>query len=694
MKKAMMPLLFGTTLLIAGALLAGMTSAVGLSTAKRATAGGASALGQAEAAAEAQGSNAMPTDAEIHQMLVERIDTMHRSVGIVVGVIEPGGRRRIVSYGSVDKGGAPVNGETIFEIGSVTKVFTSLLLADMAQRGEVRLDDPVAKYLPAAVKMPERGGKQITLVDLATHTSGLPRMPNNFTPKNMKNPYVDYSDEQLYAFLSGYQLTRDIGSKYEYSNLGGGLLGFALARRAGTDYEMLVRTRICDPLGMSNTRITLTPEMQARLAVGHDAGLMPVENWDLPAAFAGAGALRSDADDMLTFVAANLGYVKTPLAPAMAAMLAVRRPTGMPDLDVALAWHIATADDKEIVWHNGGTGGYRTFIGYDAKRGVGAVVLSNASTPEGVDDIGRHLLDAKFQMMRPHTEVKIDPKIFDGYVGTYQLRPGFILRVSRDGDHYITQATGQGQVEIFPESDKEFFAKVVDAQITFVTDDKGKATALILHQNGADIRAERVEGAAAAAAPAEHKQVAVDLKILDGYVGMYQLAPSFAITITRDGEHLFEQATAQPKFEIYPESEKDFFLKVVEAQITFVTDDKGKATAMVLHQNGVDHRAERVEPGAAAIGPKQVSVDPKIYDGYVGTYPFTPNFAITITRDGDHLYEQATGQGKFEIYPQSEKDFFLKVVDAQITFVTDERGRATELILHQNGLDQHAKRSE
>jgi serine-type D-Ala-D-Ala carboxypeptidase/endopeptidase len=687
------------TLLIAGTTLAGMISAAGLSTARgaaaRRAAAGASGSRQAGAAA-AKESEAMATDAEIHQMLVERIDTLHRGVGIVVGVIEPGGQRRIISYGSVDKGGAPVNGETIFEIGSVSKVFTSLLLADMVQRGEVRLDDPVAKYLPATVKMPERGGKQITLVDLATHTSGLPRMPNNFTPKDMKNPYADYSDEQLYAFLSGYQLTRDIGSKYEYSNLGGGLLGFALARRAGMNYETLVRTRICDPLGMNTTRITLTPEMKARLAVGHDMELNTTANWDLPEAFAGAGALRSDADDMLTFVAANLGYVKTPLASAMAAMLTVRRPTGIPDLEIALGWHIATADDKEIVWHNGGTGGYRSFIGFDPKSRVGVVALSSASTPEGVDDIGRHLLDAKFQMMRPHTEVKIDPKIFDGYVGTYQLKPDFLFRVSRDGDHFITQATGQGQVEIFPESEKEFFAKVVDAQITFVTDDKGHATALILHQNGMNVRAERVEGAAAAAAPPEHKQVAVDPKILENYVGTYQLAPSFTITITRDGEQMFEQATAQPKFEIFPESEKGFFLKVVDAQITFVTDDKGRATGMILHQHGVDHRAERIENVAGpGIGEhKQVSVDPKIYDGYVGTYPLTPAFAITITRDGDHLYAHATGQAKFEIYPQSEKDFFLKVVDAQITFVTDDKGRATQLILHQNGMDQHAKRSE
>ncbi|MGC1520781.1 MAG: serine hydrolase, partial [Steroidobacteraceae bacterium] len=164
----------------------------------------------------------------------------------MVGVIDAKGRR-IVAYGSLEKADKrPLDGDTVFEIGSITKVFTSLLLADMVQRGEVKLDDPIAKYLPASAKVPERNGHSITLVDLATHTSALPRMPANFRPKDPANPYADYTDEQLYAFLSSYELIRDVGAKYEYSNLGFGLLGQGLAHRAGTDYETLVETRICD----------------------------------------------------------------------------------------------------------------------------------------------------------------------------------------------------------------------------------------------------------------------------------------------------------------------------------------------------------------------------------------------------------------------------------------------------------------
>ena len=540
----------------------------------------------------------VPPDSEIRKILVERIDAFHQGVGIVVGVIEPQGRR-VVAYGSFDKGDPrPLDGDTIFEIGSVTKVFTSLLLSDMVQRGEVALADPVAKYLPSDVKVPERGGRAITLVDLSTHTSGLPRMPSNFHPKDPANPYADYSAEQLYEFLSSYQLTRDIGSQFEYSNLGGGLLGQALARRASMDYEALVRSRIAVPLGMNSTGITLTPDMKARLAVGHNDKLVVVPNWDFQV-LAGCGALRSTANDLLTFLGASLGYVKSPLAPAMAAMLSVRRPTSSGLGEIGLAWLITKPSTDEIVWHNGGTFGYRSFIGYDAKTRVGVVVLSNTFTGAGVDDIGMHLLDSHVPLLpepKEHKEITVDPKIFDGYVGQYQLAPNFILTVTREGDQLFTQATNQPKVRVFPESQRDYFLKVVDAQITFETDDNGRATSLTLHQNGHDMPAKRIQGEGApAAAPKGRKEITVDPKLFDGYVGEYQLAPNFILTITREGDQLFAQATGQPKAQIFPESEREFFYKVVDAQITFDTDSAGRATSLTLHQNGANMPAKRIQ---------------------------------------------------------------------------------------------------
>jgi len=441
---------------------------------------------------------------EIREILVKRIDQQKQAVGIVVGVIEPTGRR-VVAYGNLANGDPrTLDGDTIFEIGSVTKIFTSLLLADMVNRKEVALDDPAAKYLPEHVKMPERNGKAssstrpITLHDLSTHTSGLPRLPSNMKPKDLRNPYADYSVDDLYQFLSSYTLPRDPGSdlegsEFEYSNLGGGLLGHVLANRAGTDYESLIGTRITRPLSMPDTGITLSPSMQQRMATGHTGMLAPTPNWDLPT-LAGAGALRSSANDMLTFLEAFLGYKETPLAPAMQAMLEVRRPLGQGN--IGLGWIIMSAHDREIATHDGGTGGFRSWVGYDPKERIGVVVLSNASTPIGVFDIGIHLLDPKWPLANPeppkqHTEVPIDPKLLDNYIGRYQVAPNHIFEITRDGDRLFAK-TGGPKFELFAEGEKNFFVKITGSQITFETGPDGRATSLVLHRAGRDMPAPRL----------------------------------------------------------------------------------------------------------------------------------------------------------------------------------------------------------
>jgi serine-type D-Ala-D-Ala carboxypeptidase/endopeptidase len=533
-------------------------------------------------------------EAEIRKILVDRIDAQQKGVGMVVGVIEPGGRR-IVAYGSFDRNDKrSVNGDTVFEIGSVTKVFTALLLADAVQRGEVALTDPAAKYLPAGTRVPEKDGKQITLEDLATHTSALPRLPSNLVPKDPNNPYADYTVPQLYQFLASYPLTRKIGDEYEYSNLGAGLLGHVLALRAGVDYETLVRTRITTPLAMKSTAITLPAALQKRMAAGHDAAGEHAANWDLPT-LAGAGALRSTANDLLTFLAANLRQTTTTLTPALTSMLKTRRPMERAGQEIALGWHVTSGSEgREIVWHDGGTGGYRSFIGFEPRSRTGVVVLANMATPAGVDDIGRHLLDPAeplLQAPKPRKEIAVDPKVLDGYVGIYELLPTMALTITREENHLYAQATGQPRAQLFAESDKKFFYKMVDAQITFQPDEQGRAVGLILHQNG-NHPALRVD--THSAAPKVRKEIAIDVRLFDRYVGRYQLAPAFLIDITRDGNRFFAQATAQPKFEIFAETERDFFVKAVDAQITFETNAAGYATKLVLHQNGASHPADRI----------------------------------------------------------------------------------------------------
>jgi D-alanyl-D-alanine-carboxypeptidase/D-alanyl-D-alanine-endopeptidase len=439
---------------------------------------------------------AAPSDSEIRAILQQRIDEQHQGMGLVVGVYERG-KSRVIAYGQSKKGDSrPLDGDTVFEIGSVTKVFTALVLADMVKRGEVKLDDPVGQYLPASVHVPERNGRTIQLVDLATHTSGLPRLPGNFAPRDPANPYADYTEENLYTFISVYQPSANIGSRYEYSNLGFGLLGDALARRAGTDYPSLVQKRVCKPLKLASTGIDLSPRLKSRLATGHDAALDPVANWDF-VAVAGAGALRSTANDMLRFLAAMLGDVRSPLSGAMTEMLLTRRPTPF-NSETALGWDVLKRDGKEFIWKNGATGGYRTFVGFDKQTDTGIVVLSNAATRGGVDDIGHHLLDPAVPLRTPppppreRQQIALDAAALERFVGDYEFRREYGISITQADNQLYAEILGQPRAEIFPESPRDFFYKSVDAQITFETDAEGRATRLVVHQNGQNTPALRI----------------------------------------------------------------------------------------------------------------------------------------------------------------------------------------------------------
>ncbi len=285
----------------------------------------------------------------------------------------------------------------MFEIGSVTKIFTGTLLALAVERGATKLDGPASKYLPAALKLPAHDGKEITLQDLATQRSSLPTMPENARPADTNDPFADYTDAQLGEWLGTLALDRDPGSQYEYSNVGFGVLGQALCHKAGSDYETLVRKEICDPSKLPNTTVTLSVEQRTRLAYPYDEALDLTVNWELPA-LAGAGALRSNTVDMARYVAANLGLIDSPLAKALAATHEPREP-GRGKNQIGFAWQISPNHGKTLTWHNGGTAGYHAFIGLDlaAKRGV--VILANSAN--SIDDIGFHLLDLESALTKP-----------------------------------------------------------------------------------------------------------------------------------------------------------------------------------------------------------------------------------------------------------------------------------------------------
>jgi serine-type D-Ala-D-Ala carboxypeptidase/endopeptidase len=428
---------------------------------------------------------------DIAAVLKERVDAGRESTGLVAVVLD-NGRRLDAAYGRSDSGdNRALDADTVFEIGSITKVITALLLADMIVRGEVAASDPVANFLPDDVRVPYFESTPITLLDLATYTSGLPRMPANFAPRNASNPYADYSVEQLYDFVSNHKLRFRPGTHYEYTNLGFGLLGHALALRAGKSYEELVVSRICAPLGMESTRITLSNSMQARLARGHNATLDPVANWDIPT-LAGAGALRSTANDLFKFLEMSLGHRPSPLAPAMAMTLGERHPTERPRVEVALGWFLSTSHKDEIAWKDGGTGGYATFIGFSTKSRRASILLSNTADYGSNLKLGVHLINPAYALAKLHRQVAVDPAVLAAYAGRYELNPSFVLTVRADGNRLFAQATGQSEHEVFAESETDFFYRVVDAQITFDRPEGGVSPSLTLHQNGKDRPGRRV----------------------------------------------------------------------------------------------------------------------------------------------------------------------------------------------------------
>ncbi len=306
------------------------------------------------------------------------------SAQIAAGLVDATGRRLVFPSQNC-------RSDTVFEIGSVTKVFTALLLADAVARNEMGLDDPIDQYLPASVRAPSKDGQKITLLHLAQHTSGLSRLPANFAPRDPANPYRDYSLSQLYAFLSACRLSRVPGEQYEYSNVGAGLLGHVLARHQKNSYEELVVKRICQPLGMTETRVTLNQSMRSRLAAGHDAGGNQVSNWDIPT-LAGAGALRSTPADMTSFLAACMGLTNTWLQPLVAFTQSRRRPAEG-SMEIALAWHLLKKESSEIWWHNGQTGGYHSFFGFDPHRKRGVVLLCSAAID--IDSLAVQILTSR-----------------------------------------------------------------------------------------------------------------------------------------------------------------------------------------------------------------------------------------------------------------------------------------------------------
>ena len=417
------------------------------------------------------------------------------TVGVVVGVID-GSETSVVGYGTISADSDEVPDEnTVFEIGSITKPFTSLLLATMVEEGLVSLDDPIDQFLPEGAVTPELDGVGITLANLATHTSGLPRMPGNLDAPDLNNPYVGYGEPEIIEFLSQYELEHSPGENWDYSNLGAGLLGHLLAQHQSSDYETLLTERVLSPLGLNDTAITLSSDQQARLAQGHGLTGRPVSHWDFDV-LAPCGALRSTANDMLAFVQANLQPGESPLSSAITSAHVPRLPTPIGEWQSGLAWFVSS--DGQIVWHDGGTGGFFAFVGFNQDEQVGIVWLSNSSLwriPALEAQLQQLLLGEPVASLGLESAVQLPEESLSQLVGAYQFATGEILEVELDGGQLVLSAYGtEGGTLLFAQSEDEFsMLEAPGVFFIFDRDEDGNVIGMTVGVEGTSDRAVRLD---------------------------------------------------------------------------------------------------------------------------------------------------------------------------------------------------------
>lgn len=424
--------------------------------------------------------------------------------GLSIGYIE-GENFGIVHLGSSNAAKKKANYSTLYEIGSISKIFTSLLLADAVVRGEIDLNAAADVDNPAGIRFPSRAGRSIQWIDLSTHRSGLPRLAGNFQPADPTNPYRDYDSKMAAAFLTQYELPRAPGESQEYSNFAASVLGYLLAEKAGKSYDELLREKITGPLEMTDCTVSLTSDQAKRLATPHAKFGAVASPWtfaDLP----GAGGIHASMRDMMRFAKAQLNPPAGPLGKAIELTWKQHRAADASGPAMGLGWIIA--GDGETRWHNGGTGGFASAIFINRKLNSAVIVLSNTSASNILEPLATQILlkaagqDVKLESddaaednaaNRKAGKRAIDANLRRRLAGRYELNPSFIFTVrDRDG-HLMVGITNQPTQEVFPDSPTRWSYRGVDATLEFKLPKTGRARRLVLHQNGMEQTARRID---------------------------------------------------------------------------------------------------------------------------------------------------------------------------------------------------------
>lgn len=405
------------------------------------------------AASPAVSQHHFPAPADLEHMLRYLVEDGETS-GAVLGILESDGSTKVVSYGSAGADNGPIGPGSIFEIGSITKTFTATVLADMVERGEVALDDPLSTYLPEDLIVPTFQGREITLLDLATHRSGLPNVPDDLQVGRWEPPWFDYTVEDAYEFIAKYEVPRPPGSEFEYSNIGYGLLGHALGRAAGTGFRELVRTRVLEPLGMDATGFASVKDRTEGSTRGHRSGV-PARYRTEVGILDAAGGLSSSVPDLIEYLKANVGPPDTDLERAMQLAQEIRYAAGEEGGGQGLAWGTSVfPGEAAMVGHAGGTVGYSARLTFLPSLGTGMVLLTNDA--EFDDDIATNLLypdppPANWRRM------EVSPQMVARYSGQYVAGSSrYYIRPDLDGA-LTYQPEGRVRARLYPTSDTTFY---------------------------------------------------------------------------------------------------------------------------------------------------------------------------------------------------------------------------------------------
>lgn len=422
----------------------------------------------------------------IQELAKARVD-FNETPGIAVGWLVDG-KANYCYFGFADLNSKEaVTAKTLFEIGSITKTFTCEMLALMADQNEVAISDKAQKYFPSNVVLPEKNGKSITLENLAMARSGLPRLPGNFAPADATNPYFDYTEKELFQFLTNYELSREPGSQYEYSNLGMGTLGYILSKKRGVSYRELVASLITKPLKMHQTFISGEIKDKKKLATGYvDQNAMKAWTWSDQSVMTGAGGIISNAEDMMLYLQAQLATDNSPLTKAFKETHKERADAGT--MQIGMGWHIK---DHKYIWHNGGTGGFRSFAGFDPEKKRAIVILTNSTN--GADDLGFNWLDATTPLKQLKKTATLSAAELKKYEGVYELTPQFKITISVEDSQLKLQATNQPKLTLYAEDANKFYLKVVDARVEFMPDGSQQIVSLTLFQNGQQMVGKRIQ---------------------------------------------------------------------------------------------------------------------------------------------------------------------------------------------------------